>query len=158
MNTANTFGCDLVAAVANTSGHVCLRVSGASMAPAIRPGDLLTAEPASVTEVSPGDIVVFAREGRLIVHRITAKTSKGGEPYLMTRGDRAWQNDAPVSGSELIGRVTHIERGAFRIPAPSRFNLAENVMCRILRFSDRATYLFLYLASRGNDLFPGRSM
>ena len=56
METANTFGCDLAAEVAGTFGCVCLRVSGTCMAPTIRPGDLVSAEPASVMEVSPGRV------------------------------------------------------------------------------------------------------
>jgi len=158
METANTIGCDLAAEVAGTFGSVCLRVSGTSMAPAIRPGDLVSAKPASVMDVSPGDIVVFAREGRLIVHRVTVKTTSGAEPFLVTRGDRTRRNDAPVSSAELIGRVTLIERGPSKIPAPSRLNFIEKAICCMLRVSDRAAYLYLYLASLGTEFFPGRAM
>jgi signal peptidase I len=164
VETANALGCDLAAEVAGRFGRVCLRVAGTSMAPAIRPDDLISVERTSVTEVSLGEIVVFAREGRLIVHRVTArsesqnglfKDNNSSEPCLVTRGDRTRRNDAPVSGSELIGRVTHIERGRSRISAPSHLNMAEQIICRLLRFSDRATYLYLHLALRWRELFPG---
>ena len=158
MDTANTVGCDLAADVAGTFGRVCLRVSGTSMAPTLRPGDLLSVEAASIMEVSLGEIVVFAREGGLIVHRVTIKTSSGGELCLVTRGDRMRRHDAPISGPDLIGRVMHIDRGLSRIPALSRLNLAEQAICRMLRFSDRATYLYLYLTLRWNGPFLGRAV
>jgi len=86
------------------------------MLPAIRPGDLVWVERAVPDEVSVGEIVAFAREGRLIVHRVAAIGGSGPEEVrdeqtcLVTRGDRLQQDDVPISATELIGRVTHIER------------------------------------------------
>jgi signal peptidase I len=117
------------------------------MMPAIRPGDLISVERAGVSEIFPGDIVVFAREGRLIAHRVVARTARPGEGYLVTRGDRTRRNDALVSSVELIGRVSHIERGRSRVRARARLNVAEQLICRVLRFSDRATYLYIRLAA-----------
>ena len=145
--TTRALGCDLAAEVADTFGRVRLRVSGTSMAPAIRPGDLLSVEAAKLEQVSPGEIVVFAREGRLIAHRLVAKTETTGERYLVTRGDRTRRNDFLVSSAELVGRVTSIERGGSPIHACTRLSLMQQVMCRLLRFSDRATYLYLRLAA-----------
>ncbi len=125
------------------------------MAPTIHPGDRITVESATVTQASRGDIVVFARDGRLVVHRVTAMTRRNGEACLITRGDRARREDIPVSGPELIGRVSCIERGSSRVAASSRLNLLELVICRLLGFSDRATSLYLYFASRWNEIYPG---
>ena len=147
MEAVNTLGCDLVAEVAGSFGHVCLRVSGTSMVPAIRPGDLVSVERARAAEIAPGEIVVFAREGRLIVHRVVARTGSPGDGYLVTRGDRTRRNDALVSSAELVGRVTQIARGHCRVRARSGLNMAEHVTCHVLRFSDRATYLYLRLAA-----------
>lgn len=152
MGTANEPGCDLAAEVASTFGRVCLRVSGTSMAPAIRPGDLLFVERASMMEVLTGEIVVFAQEGRLIAHRVAAKNGTKEEPYLVTRGDRKWRNDALVSGSELIGRVTQIVREHSNIFAPSRLNFIQQVVCRLFRFSDRATNLYLRFAALSREV------
>jgi signal peptidase I len=140
---AHVLGCELAAEVADSFGRVRLRVAGTSMAPAIRPGDLLSVEPADPAELSPGEIVVFAREGRLIAHRLVGI----GNGFLLTRGDRARRNDSPVSGAELVGRVTGIERGGSPVRPNTRLSLPEQVLCRVLRFSDRATYLYLRLAA-----------
>jgi len=147
VEAANALGCDLAAEVAGTFGRVCLRVSGTSMVPAIRPGDLISVERARAGEISPGEIVVFAWEGRLIAHRVVARTGSPDEGYLVTRGDRTRRNDALVSSAELIGRVARIERGGSRVRARSRLNVAEQVICHVLRFSDRATYLYLRLVA-----------
>jgi len=143
-DATNTLGCHLAAEVARTFGSVRLRVSGTSMVPAILPGDLLSVERARAAKVSPGEVVVFAQQGRLVAHRVTAKRGTQDE-YLITRGDRIRQEDAPVSDAELIGRVTQVERGRSQISAPSRGNIPWQMFCRLLRFSDRATSLYLRL-------------
>lgn len=147
VNATQALGCDLAAEVADSFGRVRLRVSGTSMAPAIRPGDLLSVRGAKLEEISPGEIVVFAREGRLIAHRLVAKTESTGESYLVTRGDRTRRNDSPVSSGELVGRVTSIERGGSPVHAGTRLSMTQQAICRLLRFSDRATYLYLRLAA-----------
>ena len=62
--------------------------------------------------------MVFAREGRLIAHRLVAKTESTGEGYLVTRGDRTRRNDSLVSSAELVGRVAGIERDGSRVRSP----------------------------------------
>jgi signal peptidase I len=154
---ANTVACELVGETVRKFGEVRFRVFGTSMVPAIGPGDLVWVERASMAEVSPGEIVVFARKGRLTVHRLMVKSDSQGDPLLVTRGDRMWRDDALVSGPELIGRVTQIERNHSGIPAPPRLNLTQQVICRLLRYSDRATSLYLHIASRWHECFPMRT-
>lgn len=143
----HALGCELAAEVAGAFGQLRLRVSGTSMAPVIRPGDVLSVEAAGLEQLSAGEIVVFAREGRLIAHRLVARTERAGADFLVTRGDRTRRNDAPVSSAELLGRVTRIERDGFMVRARSRLSLTQRLICSVLRFSDRATYLYLRLAA-----------
>ena len=155
---ANTLAGELIGETVRTFGGVRLGVCGTSMAPTIRPGDLVLVERTGVPEISTGQIVVFARHGRLIVHRVVVKSSGRGEPILVTRGDRTWRDDRLVSSPELIGRVTHIERNDSTVSTPPRLNLTEQVICRLLRFSDRATCFYLLLAWRWYELFPTRAV
>ncbi len=147
MEASNALRCDLAAEVAGTFGRVQLRVVGTSMVPSIRPGDLVSVERVRVGEISPGEIVVFAQEGRLIAHRVVARKGGPEDGYLITRGDRTRRTDALVSSTELIGRVTRIERGSSQVRARAQLNMAQQVICHVLRFSDRATYLYLRLAA-----------
>jgi signal peptidase I len=157
MEAADTIGCDLASEVAAVFGSVRLRVSGTSMTPTLCPGELVSVERTRMTEIGPGEIIVFARNGRLIIHRVLAGIQSQGECYLVTRGDRARKSDAPVSSSELVGRVTPVKRGHSGILASSRLKLASRAVARLLCFSDRGTHFYLHLVSCWRVLFPGRA-
>jgi signal peptidase len=167
INASNSSACNLVSEVVRKSGRVRLRVSGTSMVPAMRPGDLITLESASLREIAPGEIVVFARSGRLVAHRVKAiisapvptANSKSGEPRLrnrlLTRGDRARRDDPMVSNSELLGRVTQIERGNRRVCLRTSLTAADRVISRLLRISDRATFLYLRVSALSESSLVG---
>jgi len=124
---------------------------GTSMVPAIHPGDVLSIQAVDPKEVSLGDIVVYARAHVLVVHRIV-RTSHGlSEPYLVTRGDRLLRDDPPILPGELLGRVASIERKNRLVNVHKFSNWAEQVLCLVLRRSERATSLFL----RANALWSG---
>jgi signal peptidase I len=157
MENVNNLRCDLAAEVASRFGRVLLRVVGWSMAPAIHPGDLIYVQRIGVTEVLPGDIVVFAREGRLVVHRVTTITSRGIEPCLVTRGDRTRRNDDPICNSALIGRVTNIVRGNGQIRPLIRLGRRQRMVGRLLRTSHRAICLYVRLAKWRGKITSSRS-
>jgi signal peptidase I len=150
--------CGLTEEVVRNFGEVRLRVFGTSMVPSILPGDLVLIQKANLNEISQGEIVLFLRDGRLFVHRVTspAGTSDGSaDQFLITRGDRQWQDDGPVSSSELLGRVVSLERDNRSIdlkPACSN-----RMIARLLQSSDRVTSLYLRLASYWRAISPGRA-
>jgi signal peptidase I len=157
MEAADVVGCDLAAEVVGVFGRIRLRVSGTSMAPTLCPGELVIVENTRMTEILPGEIVVFARDGRLIVHRVLSKIQSRDEDSLLTRGDRARKSDAPVTSSEFVGRVIHIEGGHSGVLATSRRTLASRAVSGLLRFSDRGTYLYLRIAARWHGLVAWRT-
>jgi len=140
----------LVEEVVRSFGKVRLRVLGTSMAPAMLPGDLVSVRRAAPDEISAGEVVLFLQNGRLFVHRVVSRNvvSAAGnteEPCLITRGDRLRHDDPPVSSRELLGRVVCIERDNRNIElAPDGSN---SLFARLLRASDRATYLYLRLGA-----------
>jgi len=89
---------------------VRLKAWGTSMAPAICPGDIITAERADPAEIAPGDILVLAPEARLVVHRLVRIVEFSAHSYLILRGDAMPQDDPPAHVSQLLGRVCGIER------------------------------------------------
>jgi|SRR5882724_1601375 len=151
MGVSSTCRCNLVSEAVRKAGRVRLRVSGTSMVPAMRSGDLITVERAGIAEIGLGEIVVFARSGRLVVHRVagilaaSCPTSAGdkSELLLQTRGDCARRNDPIVQGSELLGRVTQIERGSQRVQPRATLGRAQQLISRLLRISDRAARLYV---------------
>jgi len=136
-------GCELAAEVLRSSGRLRLRATGASMLPAVWPGDILSVRSHEAVEALPGDIVLFGRQGRLVAHRVVERTLCQDRIQWVTRGDSVEGNDAPVSSQELLGRVTAIERGSGRLTPhqslASRF--ASWILCR----SGLATRLLLRL-------------
>jgi signal peptidase I len=110
-DVSTTLGCDLAREVVRTFGEVRLRVFGTSMLPCVLPGDLISVQRAKLSEISPGEIVLYLRDGGLFAHRVVARAGSLDDPCLVTRGDRLSCNDPLVSSSELLGRVTSIQTG-----------------------------------------------
>lgn len=144
--------CRLAAESVRRCGEIRLPAVGTSMVPAIHPGDILSIQPVNPKEVCLGDIVVYAREQVLVVHRVVQASANSSEPCcLVTRGDRLLRDDTPILPGELLGRVASIERKNRRVDIHPFLNRAEQVLCLVLRRSERATYLFL----RANALWRG---
>jgi hypothetical protein len=96
-------------------GEVRFVAHGSSMIPSIYPGDLLTVRSESVTSARSGEIVLFLLGGRFFVHRVMRKWPQRDRVLFATRGDALPQEDPPVDGSQLLGRVTAILRYGKRI-------------------------------------------
>jgi signal peptidase I len=80
------------------------------MLPSLWPGDILTIEGTSCHVPAPGDIVLVLRNQRAFIHRVEEKRDCGGQLQWITRGDAVPQNDPPVAASEVLGRVSSIQR------------------------------------------------
>jgi hypothetical protein len=144
---AATLACGLAGEVVRTFGGVRLRVFGTSMVPSILPGDLISVQRAVVTEISNGEIVLYVREGRMFAHRVVGCMDNPEGSLLIARGDRLRHNDPPVSSRELLGKVISIERGDRQVKITSLSGGFNHRISHLLKASDRATYLYLKLAS-----------
>jgi hypothetical protein len=132
--------------VLQSSGQAKLAVTGTSMMSSIWPGDILEVHRQSAAEISPGEVVLFTRDGGLSAHRVVGKVGGPERTLLITRGDRLSQPDPPVSPEELLGRVTAILRGGRRIePRLTRWGW---VTSWVLSRSDLCTWLALRLKGR----------
>src|ERR1700676_384838 len=155
MNARENASKAMVEEVVRSIGEVRLRVLGTSMVPAMLPGDLVPIRRAGPDEISAGEVVLFLQSGRLFVHRVVGRNvvSAAGnteEPCLNTRGDRLRHDDPSVSSKELLGRVVSVERDNRNIElAPHGSN---SLFARLLRASERATYLHLRLGARWRAL------
>jgi hypothetical protein len=158
-NASIGLACGLAEEIIRTFGEVRLRVYGTSMAPCILPGDLVSIERASLQDISPREIVLYLRNGRLFAHRVVERKvapTAGGyeEPCLITRGDRLSHNDPPVFSSDLLGRIVSVKRGNRKVELPGMES--NRLIARLLRASDRVTYLYVRLAASWRTLFPRR--
>jgi signal peptidase I len=123
--------CERVTAALRRRGVTWVKVSGKSMAPWIRPGDVLFVRRAGMGRASPGQVVLFARGGRLIVHRVIGRLRVAGRVFLETKGDATWDADAPISETELLGRATQIFRAgrSIALETPHQAALGRLLAC-----------------------------
>ena len=102
------------------NGHSVLTVvSGFSMYPFFRQGDILTIEPVSIDTVNLGDIVVYELKDIWIAHRVIQIISKKGEATLVLKGDTNLKNDSGVNAKNYIGIVQGIERSKKKVSLKS---------------------------------------
>ena len=158
--------CELAAEVLASTGKLRFRATGASMLPTLWPGDMLFVSRLGAAAANPGDIVLYRREGRLVAHRLVqvrdlspcagfGPPGTGSAPRysarqsarfeLVARGDSVGHDDPPISGHDLLGRVTSIERGALRINP--RLTFLRGLASIILSHSSFCTRVALRLHS-----------
>ena len=82
---------------------------GTSMLPTIVPGQQVVVECGRDPVV--GDVVVFRRDDRVMVHRLAARAGI----WLLTWGDANWLPDEPVDSGQVVGVVPGMA------PGPSSF-------------------------------------
>jgi Peptidase S24-like len=140
METREHSKVSLVAETLRNCGTVRLKAWGTSMLPSVWPGDLLTIQSVAHDEVIDGDIVLVLRDQRFLIHRLIERRQDQSCISWITRGDAVLRDDPPAGTSDLLGRVTGIQRGDV-ILIPSRkvsrlHSLAMWVLCRSGRFRD----------------------
>ena len=83
------------------------------MVPSLWPSDVLLIRHAAPADMEPGDLVLYARGGSFVIHRIVKKDGD----KLTTRGDALRVDDEPVPFSQVLGKVAMIEHsGAQFVP------------------------------------------
>jgi signal peptidase I len=91
--------------------HPLLAVDGASMRPTLEVGDLILVQGvlnASEVNAAPrpeGDILVFRKSNKLIVHRAIDKKREGNIWYFETKGDNNDISDGWIPEQNVVGKV-----------------------------------------------------
>ncbi len=89
-----------------------LRLTGTSMSPLLRAGDLVTLAPRRRGPIRAGDVVAFLADGRwLVIHRVVA----AGGGRLHTRGDALGHGDRPLPEEDVVAVVSNAERRSRRL-------------------------------------------
>jgi signal peptidase I len=138
----SALGCKLVADVARGFGQARLSVTGASMIPAIWPGDVISVRRRKLAALQVGKIVLYRRGENLTAHRITS--IRGAR--LVTRGDSLPHNDPSISESDIVGEVVSLLRSGRRIPVRRTF--LQRSASSVLRRSDFCKRMVLRLGLR----------
>ena len=84
-------------------------VAGFSMSPLLRSGDRVYSRSIARAELAPGDIIVFSRDGKTIVHRVI----RTGNDGIQTQGDANPLPDPPLAPETECLLALRFERAAF---------------------------------------------
>lgn len=130
-------GCELAAEILRRGRDVRIRVTGTSMAPALWPSDVIAVRPAADWPPSIGDLAVYVRNGRLVVHRVVEMAENGGAPRWIIRGDALADRDAAVTSAEMLGVVAGTVRddGSIR-PISQAPSAAHRMLACAIRHSE----------------------
>lgn len=147
LETTNAAKCDLAGQVLHSFGTLRLRVTGSSMIPSLWPGDLLLIHRQDFGRISAGDIVLFARQGRLFAHRVVSTAGDRGNEQMVTQGDALCVSDPPITSAELLGRVSLVLRAGKWTPPRPGLSPGGHLLAALVSRSARAAGLLVRLRS-----------
>ena len=117
-------------------------VTGFSMSPRLRNGDRVYSRSIARCDISPGDIIVFSRDGKTIVHRVI----RAGNDGIQTQGDANPQPDPPLAPETecllalrferdgVTHSLTRREEGLAEFRRNRRWNRNRERLLKIARF------------------------
>ncbi|MGH8700369.1 MAG: S24/S26 family peptidase [Burkholderiales bacterium] len=129
-------------------GRVCLRVHGTSMLPWVRPRDIVLVRRASPDAARCGDLVLFAQNGQLFLHRVIKKKERVGSLLVLVKGDAHPHPDAAVEPEELLGRVVRMYRGRRRVDLDAPAQLLLGILIARVSACSHRWYPAARLAAR----------
>jgi signal peptidase I len=89
--------------------------TGDSMHPTIRSGEHLHVAAVVARSLRVGDVVLARAPRGLTAHRVVRLTRES----IITRGDNALRRDGALRPSDILGRITHVEREGATVTVPS---------------------------------------
>lgn len=95
-------------AIVQATRSKMMSVQSGSMAPHILKGDLVTVK--SVPDYQVGDVITYtnpAEKSQTITHRIIYKEQDSMNTTYLTQGDANPLPDAPIHGTDIVGKVQH---------------------------------------------------
>lgn len=118
----------LFSEVFNSKKPIRFALSGSSMYPVLREGDILTVKPIDFNEAEIGDILTYQdiSTKKILVHRMVRREKNSGYDIILTAAEagRRLKYDQPLVPDKcLIARVVGIERGAKRIDLTKSHNI-----------------------------------
>lgn len=112
-------GAAVVARALNLKGRTFLKISGKSMLPWFRSGDIVFVRKTEISQISRGNLVVFENNGHLVMHRVIEQISPpngdASTTRFITKGDSCALADAPIGAEEICGRVEFLYRNGNEI-------------------------------------------
>ncbi len=127
---------ELGAEILRSFGELRFVARGASMIPAIFPGDVLLVRHQSLAAMRRGDVALWSSNGCFCAHRVLRVEKTRNESAILTCGDASLEEDAPVTRSELLGHVYAIIRRGKRIDLAKERGFLLRGIASLARHSD----------------------
>jgi len=98
--------------VLNAGLDLRVRVTGRSMAPFLKGGEVLTIKKVDYASLKKGDLIFFKNlHGSPLLHRLIKKKNVKNNTFMFhTKGDALITFDEPVCEHEILGKVHRIEK------------------------------------------------
>ena len=88
-----------------------VKVTGRSMAPLLKGGDILTIKKVSHLSLRKGDLIFFKDNlGHPVIHRCIRKGTSKNDMTIQTKGDALLRPDKPIHHNQVLGKVCMMER------------------------------------------------
>jgi signal peptidase I len=127
-----------------------VRVTGRSMRPFLRGGEVLTIRQTPSPCLRKGDLILFRNSyGLPVLHRLLNKRkTAGGKFRILTKGDALKAFDEEIHEDSVLGKVLRIERpllsGKIRhIDMDSVYYRCVNISVAVMGFFKTQTFFFL---------------
>ncbi|MFZ2198251.1 MAG: signal peptidase I [Thermodesulfovibrionales bacterium] len=144
---------DFFADLLNRGLSLRVRVTGRSMQPFLRGGEIVTIKKVPCAELRIGDLIFFeSSHGVLVLHRIVRKKlSDSGSHIFQTRGDGLMSFDEEIHEGSVLGKVLLIEKPSqsgktTHINMNSLFYRCMNFSIAVAGFFKTQTWFFLSAA------------
>jgi signal peptidase I len=93
--------------ILNDEINLRVKVTGRSMTPFLRGGEILTIKKASLASLKKGDLIFFKdRNGSPVLHRIIKRSTIS----VQTKGDALMAFDEPICANDVLGKVCVVEK------------------------------------------------
>jgi signal peptidase I len=150
INPASSTMVGLFEDVLNRGLRLRIKVSGKSMAPFLKGGEVLTIKKTALTSLRKGDLLFFRNaDGYPVLHRIVSKKFiTAGQFIFKVKGDALIVCDGPVPGAEVLGKVCEIDNmntviGIKHIDMESTLWKIVNYLLALINFAESKIYHIL---------------
>lgn len=134
-----TLKLELGAEVLRSFGELRFVARGASMIPAIFPGDVLLVRHQPLAAMRCGDVALWSSNGCFCAHRVLRIEKNCDTAAIVTCGDTLAQEDTAVTDSELLGHVYAVIRRGKRIELVRKQRFLLRGIAFLARHSDFLT-------------------
>ena len=102
-------------------GKIYLRLSGFSMFPFLKEGDVALIKKVEINALKIGDVIVFKQDQKMVAHRLMALKKNGENNILTTKGDTSKNNDPIFTKKEYVGKIISYNRKGKKITITTKF-------------------------------------